>query len=822
MKYKRELIGGEFVAPLPNWLTLKKLGINLQRSDANDKLQKVINEFDPNTGGTLYLEGAGKAMEMDKTITTDGKSNVAILADHPDTTSFKWMGVDNGVMFKMDSTAYSKFGRFTLDGNEKAIMGIEQSWESFVNKDGQIQGKNFFDTANEYRNITFKRMKKFGLGLGWGFGGGCEVTIEGCLFEDILSDGITLGDFNSLDVWIRKNHFKRVGCCVSNGANYRQKDGAGNYKVYNNFFEETTGVDLYTGNTGSFSIRGNYSIRSKMFYVSGFTQNFCSTTIADNKILDWKNGGAAIYYANLGPFNLRNNYFKSPEGYNGDVVRMDSFPKAEFLGIGNKFIKGVNPYVLNEPEVSRLLAGVEFLDRSEMVFPTPDPIVIEPLVTRPVIQINDRDLQGAIDKAVVGEGAYIYLPTGVTETNDGIIPQGSDVGFIGDSFRSVLKANLTFKGYCKPTFRDGAIHQDGSVTFEDANQEGSRVVLYNAQIGQGEIKDMPDAKISMFDGNLHGGTKNAGLRIENSTVNILSGSSSNADLLIEVLRRANVRVHDFWYETNKPESIVFSVEGDARLSLDTGSHAVQPEQKSPSILVKDLKGRLVQSTWAGNGNLEIKGNCTSGEILALGTAQAGVTLDTTTTRLNSFLYLMRYYTEHKDRPSELVRFNSPIDQDAIFRLLTDLLSVDFDDASQFKSTPDNASDIRVYRFGFRGKLIIKGNNSSKINQYPKDLVYNPSWKPAQFLEAGNSAKPQEPITPEPAQPIVVPPVVIVPPNKEPITPIPNEPVKPPTTDTSALDKANEVIKELQAENEQLKDILLTFNDFIKLAQRLGG
>ena len=44
--------------------------------------------------------------------------------------------------------------------------------------------------------------------------------------------------------------------------------GAGNFNVYNSVFKRSRIADIRIGNTGFFSIRNNYSIDSKAFYLS--------------------------------------------------------------------------------------------------------------------------------------------------------------------------------------------------------------------------------------------------------------------------------------------------------------------------------------------------------------------------------------------------------------------------------------------------------------------------------------------------------------------------------------------------------------------------
>ena len=162
---------------------------------------------------TLYIP-AGTYL-ISSTLTLNHDINVSIVGEDPTTTTIKWGGANGGTMMQVNGTAYSKFDRVTFDGQNTAGVDVDQSWDGVSSN---------FDTSNEYADDAFINAG-FGIRggqLGYGF---AEVSILRDKFINDTSAGVSLGNFNALDVWIRNSLFQD---CVNGVTNAY---GAGNFKI---------------------------------------------------------------------------------------------------------------------------------------------------------------------------------------------------------------------------------------------------------------------------------------------------------------------------------------------------------------------------------------------------------------------------------------------------------------------------------------------------------------------------------------------------------------------------------------------------------------
>src|SRR5262249_11093923 len=146
--------------------------------------------------------------------------------------------------------------------------------------------------------------------LGYGF---AETSVMRSKFLRNSVAGIFLGNWNALDLWVWDSVFED---CATGITNY---PAAGNWKVYNSLFKNSTIADLQLGNTGGFSARNNTSINSKTFLDAGFTMNPATISLQGNTILDTVDG-TAITVSNQGPVLLLDNTIRSRSGATGPAV----------------------------------------------------------------------------------------------------------------------------------------------------------------------------------------------------------------------------------------------------------------------------------------------------------------------------------------------------------------------------------------------------------------------------------------------------------------------------------------------------------------------
>src|SRR5206468_658689 len=246
--------------------------------------------------------------------------NISLVGEDPATTTIVWDGAAGGTMLWVNGVAYSRFTRLTLNGNRRALVAVEQSWDHV---------RPHFDTGNEYSDISFVDA---GYGIHGGFKGHgfAETSIRRSHFVRATMAGVSLGNFNALDIWVWYSTFDHCRVGVSNGC------GAGNFHVYNSGFRESTYSDLFMGNTGGFSARGNYSVRSKAFFTSvGVTNNPATIDIQHNVVID-PIDSRPIGLGNQGPGLIVDNVIRSGSSATSPVVDWTSAINAAAVQNGSR------------------------------------------------------------------------------------------------------------------------------------------------------------------------------------------------------------------------------------------------------------------------------------------------------------------------------------------------------------------------------------------------------------------------------------------------------------------------------------------------------
>ena len=180
-------------------------------------------------------------IEITATLTLAARINVSIIGEDPATTFIVWDGSAGGTMLYFNGVAYSRFNRLTWDGKSKAGIAVDQS-----KADGTSV---YFDTANEYADDTFTDV---GIGirggyLGYGF---AETSVLRSHFIRNSQAGISLGNFNALDLFVWNSTFENCNVGVTNNLN----SGAGNFNVYNSIFRNSTFADISHWQHGRFQL----------------------------------------------------------------------------------------------------------------------------------------------------------------------------------------------------------------------------------------------------------------------------------------------------------------------------------------------------------------------------------------------------------------------------------------------------------------------------------------------------------------------------------------------------------------------------------------
>lgn len=719
--------GDEFVGPFKSWLNVKD-NFGAKGNGVTDDSNALQAAFDAvakgDRGATLYLPPG--TYLITRTLLMNYHINVSVVGTDPANTIIKWAGPAHGTMMLVNGTAYSKFDRITFNGNKVANVGIEQSWDF---------KKPNFDTGNEYADDVFTDLV-FGINGGnlkYGF---AETTILRDKFIRITAAGVSLGNFNALDIWVRDSYFQDCGVGITNTY------GAGNFRLYHNLFLNSTISDISIGNTGGFSVRDNTSIGSKQFFNARGTYNPAITIIQGNTMIDPINT-QAITIANQGPTVFMNNIIRSrPLAMGG--------PVAQFVcgGQSTSFISG-NTFTVPNPVV----ADSDHIEYNDRVVSTgslsnlPRPVLpgTEPHFNRQIFEVptgaNADVIQAVINKAASASGnrPVVHFPYGNYNIATTLyIPQNSDMQLAGDGYGKATSLNwsgagagpiLVIAGPGKATLRDISFKGSASSTnilITNADQKGSRVYLQEfIQTGgnQGLIADQLDHTTILgynveFSGlqkavSVVGGRLAAAGRAAEGRTIIYSGAESSNRISHEVSNGGNLMVQDTWYEGGN-KSTFANLSGNGFFVAD-GDRISTPQQTDvASVVMKDFTGKAVFVANNFNDRFAISGNGSHAKILAIGlmTEDYPFVADTSSPKANINVLLSRT----RNHPTILNRTGSnkvpdmgAFKQKYVAEML-DMLKVQPIDLNIL---PDGVSDIRFYRVmstgGAKGLDITAGN-----------------------------------------------------------------------------------------------------------------
>jgi Concanavalin A-like lectin/glucanases superfamily/Pectate lyase superfamily protein len=489
------VIDEEFVGPFSSWANVKSAPYNAVGdgiADDTTKIQNAINDVGTSgKPGVVYFP-AGTYKITNKLLMTP-KINVALVGHDPaDTTIKLYAGGNTSRVLEIQGTASSRFMRLTLDGSGLANTVVEQSWY------GNASGP-YFDTGNAYLDNVFKNAN-FGIVGGDAGHGFAETTIARNKFYNIAQAGVSLRNFNALDIWIWYNVFSQV-CArgVNNDSVVGTPNtyGAGNWRAYGNYFYGCTVADLQIGNTGPFSARYNTSLDSNRFLLTLGASSTSPTTVQGNIILDPVQN-QAIQLSNEGPLIAFDNTIRSRGAATGPIITAGNCD-SDLLSLWNTFtVSGAVTScgrLVETGSIQKPLAELASLGAPTLPGTPPN-------LGRTIYEVSSLTgaaIQAQIDAAVAGATTkpVVHLPKGLYLVSDTItIPAGSTVQLIGDNWGNEVGSSilqwtgtagqpvLRLLGPVKATLREFGIYANGGKGIEltTIDQVGSRVFLWGAHI----------------------------------------------------------------------------------------------------------------------------------------------------------------------------------------------------------------------------------------------------------------------------------------------------------------------------------------------------
>ncbi|MEI6946634.1 glycosyl hydrolase family 28-related protein [Paraflavisolibacter sp. H34] len=633
--YTHPALDDEFIGPFPSWLNVKAYGaVGDGKADETAAIQAAFNAIGNSTSTSSVVYLPAGTYRITGTLRINNKINISVIGQDPATTRIVWAGARGGTMLELNGTAYSRFNRITWNGSGIAAVAVDQSYDNL---------KPYFDTGNEYADDFFTDV---GTGIrgghkGYGF---AEVAILRCRFIRNTVAGISLGNFNALDIWVWYCVFQDCTIGVTNVY------GAGAFRVYRSLFRNSKDSDIKITNTGEFSFRDNTSINSNAFFRTGLTGNPACVTIQGNTILDPVGTVSPIEIRNQGPVLLLDNTIRSRVGFALPVVNFNISPSSDLFAMGNTFTVS-NRYRV--PNVRALAYDPPSVPRDSLARLTEPRLPgTPPNLRRRIFEVARNSGSAAIQTAINNADNYrgsrpvVHLPHGsYSITSTLIIPAGSDVQLVGDGYGDIrptwLRWNgtaagpvLQLAGRTKATLRDFSIYGNRTnvnILLSQVDQTGARIYLqqFNSRNNQRNIlvnglddalvlaENCGFAKSTGTSVGVVGGVYSAQGKDRAGKTILFGGAESDNILSHEVTAGGTLLVRDVWYESNKSGQYV-RVAGRARFTVEGSRIATPKTMPVPQMLVTQLNGDAVFVTSQFTNEIEVNGNGTYSRVLSVG------------------------------------------------------------------------------------------------------------------------------------------------------------------------------------------------------------
>ena len=619
----------EFVGPFASWTNIKTVygAVGDGVADDTNALQRGLdNMSSEGPVKTLFLPSG--VYRITRTLKLRNALYVNFIGEDPDNAIIRWDGPNGGVMLHIDGVAYSRFNRLTWDGQNRAEVAVDQSKSNSL---------PHFDTGNEYAEDIFKDVG-YGIRAGNLDIGASETSVVRSRFIRNSKAGIITRNFNALDWWVWYSYFEDCGVGVTNDP------GAGNFNVYNSVFKRSRIADILIGNTSFYSIRNNYSINSKVFYLSkGAGQNGALTVIQGNTILDTIDN-ASIQIGDFGPVSIYDNVIRSRRGVTGPAIVHSTYDVVDTLTVGNTF-------TVNNP----IRANGRWIADDDKTVSRNDINPAEPAVPfkyaskkRPVFDVHPGAdvsvVQQAINNAskLCGKRPIVHLAAADYQSNKSLVfPANCDIQIVGDGGFTTLRWNgqgrgpvIVLHGPSKTTLRDlrvlGARRGDG-IVIENADQPGGRVYMQgpivNIAAQNGLIVDGLDyARVDlrnfthqMVNGSsvkVIGGPSGASSVNLGGLTTLIAGSSANNNLSYEVTQGGRLVVKDFWYENGEMPGYI-KLTGDGAVTFEQARVYTRISATTPSVDIHNFKGKATFIGLDLEGKVRISGQ-SNGSVLLLG------------------------------------------------------------------------------------------------------------------------------------------------------------------------------------------------------------
>ena len=634
--------GEEFNGPMPGWLDLRK--------DFGAAGDGVVDDTVAWELALAALPEHGKAKadsprvlyvpagtyRITRPLVWENRMSVAVIGEHPENTKVVYDGPVGQNMLTLHGVSYSKFGRITWDGANKARAGFAHQWNP-VTKVGPAV------TYMEHSDQIFKNLQRGIIGgaaipvvnaegkvTHYNHGMDAEFVVRRCRFIDCSQAGISIESFNALDWWIWDSTFRRCAIGVTNAV--EGEYGGGHFHVYRSLFQESSDTDIRIGHGSYFGLRLNHSAGSRRFLdlirpggykeIHGWPEHEklgAQVAIQGNLISECREV-PIIRSRQHGPLLLLDNVFAGAESFKPLLQVCPPTDGSQVIAIGNAWPA---ESVL---DVRGKTLEVENTDTPKRPFPLRGSVDFLPLTSRPLFSLKPgasaADIQKALDEAAAksGQRPIVHLSAGKYRIESPLrIPPGADLQLIGDGLASELswsgeagKAMLTIEAPARASLRDFSITTEREKVLEcgifvrGLAKFGGRILLDQAGTKGCKsrgflIRQIGDVQIQA-EGAGASGTDGVAWDVvgDQPWIGLFGYAGSNSRLSFQITNGAKLMVWDAWYETasNKPEAEprFVHLNSSGMLTLFNGHIATLPGNLSrkeiPAVDIERFDGEI--------------------------------------------------------------------------------------------------------------------------------------------------------------------------------------------------------------------------------------
>jgi hypothetical protein len=548
-------------------------------------------------------------------------------------------------MLSITDTTYSKYSRFTFDGNSTASIIVD-----FDAASGNL------GTGTEFSDIIFKNA---GTAFRCGQTAGCaEISMIRDQFLNLTSCGVTMRNFNALDMWIWYSIFTNNGHAVSNTC---PTVGAGNFNVYKSVFHGSTSADLSQGNTQFFGYRWNYSSGSYTFVSSGGTAGQDNVVIQGNTVLNTRYQHP-IVQQDAGPVILLDNTISASGITTGPAVKVGTGNLGELFSMGNTFTAS-SPvtangrlHSVNDSVVGSAAAAAPILPSTP---PNNGRTIYEISATgsgstgctsKAPCALNDRTLTSA---ARAGSKTVVHLRAGTYRVSATLNVPASDIQIVGDD-NTTLNASrlagapvLKLAGPTKVVLRDfsisGASNTADGIEIDGADQNGARIFIDQPVISRSSVTGIFVDRLDYTIVEVHnhqlvnntttgaiaidviGGALAAAGNWQGAQVNLFMGQEAGSYVLYNVASGGHLVAMDCFCG-NEQENLlatagghkIATISGNGGVAISGGIYAKITKAADPAIDIRNLTGTSSITGAHVYGDTSIAGIGTGGKNAGIG------------------------------------------------------------------------------------------------------------------------------------------------------------------------------------------------------------